>query len=75
MSDIIRKPFSKAIEQRPGVTLRRLTDEDKQNYPHAIGGGGDNYVGVFNVYGKQKLLAILDFDDLFDERGNRFYND
>lgn len=69
-----RKPFSKAIEERPGLTMRRLTQEEEQ----ALNGGSHclgECVGIFNVYGNKKMLAFIAMEDIFDENGNRFYND
>ena len=65
-----RKHFGKVFEeQRPLVELHRMTAEEleESNLPRR-----GTTVGVF--HGLQ-LLAIVDLDDIFDEEGNRFYND
>jgi hypothetical protein len=46
-----------------------MTREEIQKYQVTEHGTA---VGLF--YGPD-LVAQLDFDDLFDEKGNRFYND
>ena len=53
---------------RPECTLRRLTPEEvsKRNLPP------DNTVGIF--WGRD-LVAVVDFDDLFDQDGNYFKDD
>jgi hypothetical protein len=70
-----RKWFGRIFEGKqagdgqPLCYLRRLTGEDLKK--HMIANRG-NPVGIFNG---DKLLATVDFDDLFDADGNRFYND
>lgn len=71
---IERKPFSEVFGEsgktrEPLVKLRRLTAEDIKE--HQVTETG-TMVGVF---WERELLAIVDFDDLFDAEGNRFYND
>lgn len=53
----------KPNKARPEVTLRRFTDKDAQSY------------GMVGIYWGRDLIAQVQFDDLFDEEGNRFYND
>lgn len=69
-----RKPFSHVFgdlggRPRPEVTVRRLNAKDMQKYDIRDRGCP---VGLF--WGRD-LIAQMDFDDLFDADGNRFYND
>lgn len=68
-----RKHFGEVFEGKgrnptPLVSLRRLTDQEKiaANLPL------ENTVGIFWA---EKMIACVDFDDLFDGEGNYFYND
>lgn len=71
-----RKKFGKVFEGKkigtgiPMVKLRRLTDKDWEKYREALRPG--HTVGVFHG---ESAIAFIDFDDIFDEEGNRFYND
>lgn len=70
----LRANFSEVFGDRPDkakpdVQLRRFTKEDWGNYPQWRNG---EPVGIF--WGRD-LIAVVDFDDLFDAEGNRFYND
>lgn len=70
-----RKNFSEVFEGKnprgtPEVQLRRLTTEETDN--NSAAGFMGNTIGIF--WGPD-LIALVDFDDLFDENGNRFYND
>lgn len=64
-----RRPFSE-LAGKP-VQLRRVPADVAER--HGCGYTPD-CVGVFDHKGV-KLLAIVDFDDLFDEDGMRFAND
>jgi hypothetical protein len=70
-----RKWFGRVFEGKqvgagqPLCYLRRMTPEDIQKHRTTEVG---TPVGIFNG---ENLLATVDFDDLFDEDGNRFYND
>lgn len=69
---IDRTPFSD-IENKDTLSIRRLTLEDVI----AFGAHRSGMVGIFqhpNV-GSPVLIAVIDFDDMFDADGNRFYND
>jgi hypothetical protein len=69
-----RKPFGEVFEGKkigegiPQVTLRRLTSEEEQKYDVFP----SQNVGIFHG---ADPIAFVDFDDLFDADGNRFYND
>lgn len=70
-----RKNFSQVFEGKnsvgtPEVTLRRLTPDDRKRYSDWK--AGFDVIGVFHG---PEMLAAIQFDDLFDENGNRFYND
>ncbi len=64
-----RKNFSEVFEGAvpgagiPSVTLRRFDDPEEASY------------GMVGVYHGGKIIAQLQFGDLFDEEGNRFHND
>jgi hypothetical protein len=62
-----RTPFSSLENERP-LKIRRLTDDERQ--ARYLAG---SVVGIFSHAGK--MLAVVDFDDIFDENGNRFDND
>jgi hypothetical protein len=71
-----RLPFGQAIEGEP-LELRRLTPVEllgiDEGFKRFV-----NPVGIFRIYmsnRKSKLLAIVEFDDVFDLSGNRFHND
>lgn len=70
-----RKYFGRVFEGKkqgegiPQVTLRRLTQEELDLYCMR---SGETQVGIFHG---PSLIATVDFNDLFDESGNRFYND
>lgn len=69
-----RKSFSEVFgdrpdKARPEVTLRRMTDEDRNALP---------FIAAFEavgIYWGRDLIAVVDFDELYDPDGNRFYND
>jgi hypothetical protein len=61
-----RKPFGPTFERPFGsVQLRRVTDSEAEQY-------GPNTVLVTRG---DTILGQVDFDSLYDEDGNRFYND
>ncbi len=73
---IDRTPFGQAIEGEP-IQIRRLTEVELLGIDQSFM-RFNNPVGIFRFYmtnRKPKLLAIVEFDDLFDLNGNRFYND
>lgn len=70
-----RLDFGQAIEGEP-LEMRRLSQTDLLGIDNGFT-RFDNPVGIFRIYmsnRKPKLLAIVEFDDLFDLSGNRFYN-
>jgi hypothetical protein len=69
-----RKPFGEVFNDNrsrplPLCQVRRMTRDEIQKYQVTEHG---TPVGLF--YGPD-LVAQVDFDDLFDADGNRFYND
>jgi len=73
---IDREAFSR-IESRL-LAIRRLKPIELLGVDNSFS-RFDNPVGIFVPAKlpatKEKLLAIVEFDDLFDLNGNRFYND
>jgi len=72
-----RKHFGKVFEGKvpgtgiPQVTLRRLTFDDFSQHQWDFNYTGDE-VGIFHG---ADLIGFVALIDLFDEHGNRFYND
>lgn len=70
-----RKEFSRI--EGIAVELRRMTP--KQASKAGCRSMGANAVGIFTVSMNEaknnKLVAVVDFDDIFDNEGNRFYYD
>jgi hypothetical protein len=70
-----RKNFGEVFEGNkvgvgePLLTMHRFTKAEEDKYSHIR---GSQNVGLFHG---ADLVAVVDFDDLFDEEGNRFYND
>jgi hypothetical protein len=69
-----RIPFSE-IEGLP-LELRRLKPVELLGIDNSFN-NWLNPVGIFRVpnVGKPVLIAVVEFDDLFDLSGYRFYND
>jgi len=70
-----RTPFSQ-IEEQPSLVIRRLTSEELVKYEQRYSA---NLVGIFTPAKlapprKEQLIAVVEFDDLFDIQGNRFYD-
>jgi hypothetical protein len=68
-----RKNFGEVFEGKnprgtPEVQLRRFIQQDYSKYRMRV----QNTVGIF--WGPD-LIGTIEFEDLFDENGNRFYND
>lgn len=70
-----RKPFSTVFEKNatmgtPEVQIRRFTDEDRKTHEDLC-----RHMDPVGIFWGTQLLGVVDFDDLYDEDGNRFYND
>ena len=73
---IDRLAFGQAIEGEP-LEMRRLTPVELLGIDSGFT-CFNNPVGIFRIYmsnRKSKLLAIVEFNDLFDLSRNRFDND
>jgi hypothetical protein len=69
-----RRNFGEVFEGKkagghPLLHMRRFNAEDVVNHPMFITGSP---VGLFSG---ARLVAVVEFEDLFDDNGNRFYND
>ena len=71
---IERVPFS-LVEAHHMIRPRRLSQVELLGIDEGFK-RFDTPVGLFQVVnGQSKLVAVVEFDDLFDLSGNRFYND
>lgn len=68
-----RIPFSR-VEAETLTVMRRLGRIEAEE---AGCGSMATPVGIFGriMHAKNSLIAVVEFDDLFDAEGNRFYND
>jgi hypothetical protein len=68
-----RKPFGQAIEGEP-LELRRLNEDEAIKLEAPYGAVGIFRIS-FNKAKNGKFLGFIDFDNIYDPQGNRFYND
>jgi len=68
-----RKHFGVTFETdpKPLVTLRRLTQEEEAE----LNGGSTCLGECVGIFRGTELIAFMALEDIFDENGNRFYND